>query len=130
MVSISTDIAEGINREMTCICMSLAKFNSILQLGQLDFDQITFDTESQTQRLNYILTPNQQSRLSRSTNKGHLAVSNFNQKRYGRRTFFLAVPVLRNALPNDIKNATSITIFKNKLKIFLSTRVYSFYETL
>ena len=38
---------------------------------------------------------------------------------YGARSFSVAAPTLRNTLPFDIKNGSSVSVFKNKLKTFL-----------
>ena len=59
------------------------------------------------------------SRQLRSSSR-HLFVSpSYNLKIYGARSFSVAAPTLWNALPCEIRNVPSVSLFKNRLKTFL-----------
>ena len=60
----------------------------------------------------------------RSVDQGLLTVPSSNQRTYGDRAFSVAAPKLWNALPPDIRNSGSITLFKCKLKTFLFRKYY------
>ena len=64
------------------------------------------------------------SRNLRSVDQGLLTVPSSNQRTYGDRAFSVAAPKLWNALPLDIRNSGSITLFKCKLKTFLFRKYY------
>ena len=55
----------------------------------------------------------------RSSKKNVLAVRAFNINSYGRRAFSVAVPLLWNSLPQHIRDAGSLDIFKRQLKTVL-----------
>ena len=65
-----------------------------------------------------LLTPYTPSRQLRSSSKDLLSIPHFNLKTYGARSFSVAAPTLWNTLPSDIKNSSSVSLFKRKLKTF------------
>ena len=71
-----------------------------------------------------ILTPYKPTRMLRSANKELLVVPKYNLKTYGRRAFSITAPLLWNNLPDDVRTAESLGIFKSRLKTFLFKRAY------
>ena len=69
--------------------------------------------------LNGLLKNYKPSRNLRSVDQGLLTIPRFSQRTYVDNTFTVAAPKLWNALPLDIRNSGSITLFKCKLKAFL-----------
>ena len=66
----------------------------------------------------------------RSSKKNLLVVPAFNINSYGRRAFSVASPLLWNSLPQHIRDAGSLDIFKRQLKTVLFkliTRLWCFY---
>ena len=79
--------------------------------------------------INSILKNYKPSRNLRSVDEGLLTVPRSNQRTYGDRAFSAAAPKLWNALPLDIRNSGSITLFKCKLKtFFLRNIIYNFLQ--
>ena len=77
-----------------------------------------------------LLTPYTPSRQLRSSSKEILSIPHFNLKTYGARSFSVAAPTLWNTLPSDIKNSSSVSLFKHKLKTFLFKKhFYNFLAT-
>ena len=77
-----------------------------------------------------LLTPYTPSRQLRSSSKDLLSIPHFNLKTYGARSFSVAAPTLWNTLPSDIKNSSSVSLFKHKLKrSFLKKHFYNFLAT-
>ena len=74
--------------------------------------------------INSLLKNYKPSRNLRSVDQGLLTVPRSNQRTYGDRAFSVAAPKLWNALPLDIRNSGSITLFKCKLKTFLFKKYY------
>ena len=58
-------------------------------------------------------------RSLRSTSTSTLAVPSSRLKTYGDRAFSVSAPKLWNALPSDIRDETSLALFKQKLKTYL-----------
>lgn len=71
-----------------------------------------------------LLTPYTPSRQLRSSSKELLSIPHFNLKTYGARSFSVAAPTLWNTLPSDIKNSSSVSLFKHKLKTFLFKKAF------
>ena len=71
-----------------------------------------------------LLTPYTPSRQLRSSSKDLLSIPHFNLKTYGARSFSVAAPTLWNTLPSDIKNSSSVSLFKHKLKTFLFKKAF------
>ena len=71
-----------------------------------------------------LLTPYTPSRQLRSSSKELLSIPRFNLKTYGARSFSVAAPTLWNTLPSDIKNSSSVSLFKHKLKTFLFKKAF------
>ena len=91
-------------------------------LPDLTFSVIESDLGA---RLNNSLLKNYKpSSNLRSVDQGLLTVPRSNQRTYGDRAFSVAAPKPWNALPLDIRNSRSITLFKCKLKIFLFKKYY------
>ena len=63
----------------------------------------------------------QPSRSLRSSSQNLLHVPKTNTVTYGDRAFSVNAPKLWNSLPNHIRSAESIDVFKSKLKTFLFT---------
>jgi len=60
-------------------------------------------------------------RYLRSAEKNLLAVPGFKLNSYGRRAFSVAAPLLWNSLPQHVRDAESLDIFKRELKtVFLN----------
>ena len=59
------------------------------------------------------------SNLIRSAEKNLLAVPRTRLKTFGDRSFLVASPILWNTIPLEIKNSSTILIFKKGLKTFL-----------
>ena len=74
--------------------------------------------------INSFLKNYKPSRNLRSLDQCLLTVPRSNQRNYGDRAFSVAAPKLWNALPLDIRNSGSITLFKCKLKTFLFKKYY------
>ena len=64
-----------------------------------------------------LLTPYGPSHQIRSSSKNLLVIPHFNLKTYGARYFSVAAPTLRNTLPSDIMNSSSVSISKTNLKL-------------
>ena len=71
-----------------------------------------------------LLTPYTPPRQLRSSSKDLLSIPHFNLKTYGARSFSVAAPTLWNTLPSDIKNSSSVSLFKHKLKTFLFKKAF------
>ena len=81
--------------------------------------------------INSLLKNCKPSRNLRSVDQGVLTIPRSNQRTYGDRAFSVAAPKLWNALPLDIRNSGSITLFKCKLKTFFKKHyLYFFYSLL
>lgn len=74
--------------------------------------------------INSLLKNYKPSRNLRLVDQGLLTIPRSNQKTYGDRSFSVTAPKLWNALPLDIRNSGSITLFKCKLKTFLFMKHY------
>ena len=71
-----------------------------------------------------MLKPYEPTRALRSTRSNLLCIPKTKYKTFGERAFVHAAPFLWNSvLTDEIRNATSVTIFKSKLK----TRHFSMY---
>ena len=64
------------------------------------------------------------SRDLRSSKKNLLVVPAFNTNSYGRRAFSVVAPLLWNSLPQHIRDAGSLDIFKRRLKTALFIRAF------
>ena len=64
-------------------------------------------------------------RTLRSANKSLLYTTKFKRSSYGGRAFSHAAPKLWNSLPLEFRQASSLSIFKKRLKTNLLERVYS-----
>ena len=71
-----------------------------------------------------LLTPYTPPRQLRSSSKDLLSIPHFNLKTYGARSFSVAAPTLWNTLPSDIKNSSSVSLFKHELKTFLFKKAF------
>ena len=71
-----------------------------------------------------LLTPYTPSRQLCSSSKELLSIPHFNLKTYGARSFSVAARILWNTLPSDIKNSSSVSLFKRKLKTFLFKKAF------
>ena len=60
----------------------------------------------------------------RSSKKNLLVVPAFNINSYGDRAFSVAAPLLWNSLPQHIRDAGSLDIFKRQLKTVLFRRAF------
>src|SRR4029434_4707631 len=65
------------------------------------------------------------SRTLRSSNAGLLEVPSNSRKKIGDAAFVNDPPVLWNILPIDIREASSLNIFKRKLKTYLFTLAFN-----
>jgi hypothetical protein len=63
-------------------------------------------------------------RNRRSMNSLTLKVPTTRLKTYGDRSFSMAAPILWNPLPDNIKNSSSLDIFKSQLKHYLFKNSY------
>ena len=63
-------------------------------------------------------------RQLRSSSKHLLVSPSYNLKTYGARSFSVAAPSLWNALPCEIRNAPSVSVFKSRLKTFLFKKAF------
>ena len=61
-----------------------------------------------------------ETRQLRSSTKNLLSIPHFNLRTHSARSSSVAAPTIWNALPSDIKNSSSVSVFKNRLKTFLS----------
>lgn len=71
-----------------------------------------------------MLTPYIPSRSLRSSQMNQLRKPIPKLKHYGERAFTFVGPDLWNSLPEDLKSAQSLQIFKNKLKTYLFKMAY------
>ena len=71
-----------------------------------------------------LLQSYQPARHRRSSNKNLLVLPAFNINSYGRRAFSVAAPLLWKSLPQHIRDAGSLDIFKRHLKTVLFRRVF------
>ncbi len=71
-----------------------------------------------------LLTEYQPIRSLRSSNQDLLFIPKSRLKCRGDRAFCIAAPRLWNALPLSIRQASSVNIFKSRLKIFLFSKAY------
>ena len=76
------------------------------------------------QYISDLLTPYKPARALRSSNKNLLQNTNFKLKTYGSRSFTHTAPKLWNQLPDTVKQAPSLAIFKSKLKTLLYNQVF------
>lgn len=74
-----------------------------------------------------LLTSYTPSRQLRSSSKHLLVSPSYNLKTYGARSFSVAAPSLWNALPSEIRNAQSVSVFKSRLKTFLLEKPFIIY---
>lgn len=74
--------------------------------------------------LSQLLTPYTPPRPLRSLGSNLLVIPSINKKSAGGRAFSYRAPFLWNSLPHDIRNATSTTIFKSRLKTYLFTQYF------
>ena len=56
---------------------------------------------------------------TRQASNDNIYLERRNTDQYGKRTIKFAGAILWNSIPNDLKNCTSITTFKRKLKVYL-----------
>ena len=63
-------------------------------------------------------------RYLRSAKKNLLVVPSFKLNSYGRRAFSVAAPLLWKSLPQHVRDADSLDIFKRQLKTFLFKRAF------
>ena len=61
----------------------------------------------------------------RSQGAGLLTVPKVNKKSFGEQAFSFRAPMLWNSLPQDIRLACSVEVFKSKLKTHLFSVVYN-----
>ena len=71
-----------------------------------------------------ILKPYDPTRTLRSTGRGLLTPFNANRVTMGDRAFAARAPKLWNALPQNLRDATSVPVFKSLLKTFLFTLAF------
>ena len=71
-----------------------------------------------------LLTSYTPSRQLRSSFKHLLVSPSYNLKTYGARSFSVAAPSLWNALPSEIRNAQSVSVFKRRLKTLLFRKAF------
>ena len=64
------------------------------------------------------------SRALRSSSQRKLMEPSFRLSTFGGRSFMCAAPRLWNSLPTNLKNCTSVTMFRNKLKTYLFKEAY------
>lgn len=74
--------------------------------------------------LSQLLTPYTPSRPLRSLGLNLLVIPPINKKSAGGRAFSYRAPLLWNALPQNIRSTSSITIFKSRLKTHLFTQYF------
>ena len=72
-----------------------------------------------------LLEPHRPPRLLRSAQRNLLKVPNTRTRTYGNRAFSYAAPTLWNSLPEPVKNAESLGVFKTALKTFLFSKRFS-----
>ena len=70
------------------------------------------------------LTTYQPSRTLRSASEKLLKVPKRNLKSFGQRSFSYLAPIFWNALPSEVRNAPTLSVFKKKLKTFLFCEAY------
>ena len=96
-------------------CISYSKIR-----GKIKYDDDDDHDDGQASTyIQELLQPYVPSCNLRLSSKNLLIKPRFKLKSYGKRAFTVAVPELWNKLPEDIKSASSIDCFKNKLKTFL-----------
>ena len=61
----------------------------------------------------------------RSSNKNQIVVPKWNMKSYGWRAFSNVAPRLWNQLPDNIKDCTTLNLFKNRLKAYLFIQTFT-----
>ncbi|MCH1596002.1 MAG: reverse transcriptase family protein [Flavobacteriaceae bacterium] len=66
-----------------------------------------------------LISPYEPPRQLRSSDKGLLNVPRSRKTRYGDRAFSKSAPILWNNLPNNIRDASSTSMFKSSLKTYL-----------
>ena len=74
--------------------------------------------------LSHLLIPYTPTRALRSQNGNYLMVPKVNKKSAGGRAFSHRAPLLWNRLPQSVRDADSITIFKSRLKTHLFSQTY------
>ena len=72
-----------------------------------------------------LLLPYVPSRSLRSENQTQLEQPIARSKRYGGSSFSVAAPKLRNDLPNELKESTSLSNFKTTIKTYLFKKAYN-----
>ena len=72
-----------------------------------------------------MLTPYQPVRSLRSAEKALLQERDHPNKLYGERAFATAGPKLWNSLPQDIRQSSSVEIFKSHLKTYLFKNTFN-----
>ena len=72
-----------------------------------------------------LLEPYRPPRLLRSAQRNLLKVPNTRTITYGNRAFSYAAPTLWNSLPEPLKTAESLGVFKTALKTFLFSKWFS-----
>ena len=75
--------------------------------------------------LSHLLLPYEPSRALRSSGSGLLIVPKVRSKTYGEASFQYYGPRLWNSLPEDLRAAPTVHIFKSKLKTYLFTLAFS-----
>ena len=74
--------------------------------------------------LRELLTPYTPARSLRSESRNLLQVPPFKLKSYGGRSFACTAPQIWNNLPDDVRSASSLTVFKTRLKTYLFREAY------
>lgn len=74
--------------------------------------------------LSDLLLPYEPARPLRSTGTGLLTVPRVTTKTHGESSFYFYAPGLWNKLPEDLRTAASVDIFKTKLKTHLFTQAF------
>lgn len=75
--------------------------------------------------LSELLTPYIPSRSLRSSTKNLLTVPSYKLKAYGGRSFTCVAPVIWNDIPENLRGATSLSVFKAGLKTYLFKDAYN-----
>ena len=75
--------------------------------------------------LSNLIEPYKPSRFLRSSSANLLFKPSFNLKFYGRRSFSFAAPELWNSIPENVRGAKSICIFKKEIKTWLFKKAFS-----
>ena len=74
--------------------------------------------------LQELISKKTSSHTLRSSSHLQLAHKPYNLKKFGFRSFYVAAPFLWNSVPPDIRDITTINLFKSKLKTHLFTLAY------